>query len=68
MFVMIILSNQVLILDLFSRCLHKASNMFDPILVVVCCAGLGLTLSYFTLGSSRLPHQFQEKNSEDGML
>ncbi|XP_037791136.1 N-acetylglucosaminyl-phosphatidylinositol de-N-acetylase-like isoform X2 [Penaeus monodon] len=46
-------------------CSHKASKMFDPILVVVCCAGLGLTLSYFTLGSSRLPHQFQEKASEE---
>ena len=29
--------------------------MLDPILVVACCAGLGLTLSYFTLGQSRVP-------------
>ncbi|XP_042870180.1 N-acetylglucosaminyl-phosphatidylinositol de-N-acetylase-like [Penaeus japonicus] len=52
-------------LGLQTWCSHKASKMFDPILVVVCCAGLGLTLSYFTLGSSRLPQQFQEKAGEE---
>ncbi|XP_064083766.1 N-acetylglucosaminyl-phosphatidylinositol de-N-acetylase-like [Macrobrachium nipponense] len=36
--------------------------MFDPILVVVCCAGIGLTLSYLTLGSSRVP---DKKDDDD---
>ncbi|XP_071519861.1 N-acetylglucosaminyl-phosphatidylinositol de-N-acetylase [Panulirus ornatus] len=39
--------------------------MFDTILVVVCCAGIGLTLSYFTLGNSRMPQHSQEETEAE---
>ncbi|KAK7078314.1 hypothetical protein SK128_010442 [Halocaridina rubra] len=39
--------------------------MFDPILVVACCAGIGLTLTYFTLGSSRVPVAKDDDETDD---
>ncbi|XP_068227100.1 N-acetylglucosaminyl-phosphatidylinositol de-N-acetylase [Palaemon carinicauda] len=39
--------------------------MFDPIFVVVCCAGIGLTLSYLTLGSSRVPNKKDEEDDDE---
>lgn len=35
--------------------------MLDPVVVVACCAGLGLTLSFLTLGSSRPPHHAHQR-------
>ncbi|KAK3895771.1 hypothetical protein Pcinc_000524 [Petrolisthes cinctipes] len=33
--------------------------------IVACCAGLGLTLSYFTFGSHRFPHHNNNNNNNN---
>ena len=46
--------------------------MLDPLLVIACCAGLSLTLSYFSLGYYKVPHnntttsQLQVETDSDG--